>query len=312
MRYRHAVAAPRQIRRLCRLLELSRLRLYPPLGEGNGNGEAEAGETATRCSARIPTPARRSPCAPAASAPMSSAAKARKPKRSSLPKGWTADIDRPREGAGPAVAAPRCRQASRNRQDDLGRPRPLRAVRAARRHLRQSRFDRGRVLDRPQPRRLGASPKSRPRAARAARRNAGGAQGARRASGRRRQVTVRDGRYGPYVNLGKINATLPKGKDPMSVTMEEALALDRRKAQGRRKGRRRRPKAQEAGGEEGRREEEGLSLGAEAFRQGKQRQRRRRPTAKGDFRPTREEVLAHSSTKIPTRRASARSPRPSR
>ncbi|MCT8998515.1 type I DNA topoisomerase [Chelativorans intermedius] len=38
-------------------------------------------------------------------------------------------------------------------------------------------------------------------------------------------VTVRDGRYGPYVNFGKVNATLPKGKDPMSVTMEEALAL---------------------------------------------------------------------------------------
>jgi DNA topoisomerase-1 len=36
---------------------------------------------------------------------------------------------------------------------------------------------------------------------------------------------VRDGRYGPYVNLGKVNATLPKGKDPQSVTMEEALAL---------------------------------------------------------------------------------------
>jgi len=38
-------------------------------------------------------------------------------------------------------------------------------------------------------------------------------------------ITVRDGRYGPYVNYGKINATLPKGKDPVSVTMEEALAL---------------------------------------------------------------------------------------
>ena len=46
-----------------------------------------------------------------------------------------------------------------------------------------------------------------------------------RASGRRGDVTVRDGKYGPYVNFGKINATLPKGKDPMSVTLEEALAL---------------------------------------------------------------------------------------
>jgi DNA topoisomerase-1 len=39
------------------------------------------------------------------------------------------------------------------------------------------------------------------------------------------KVTVRDGRYGPYVNWGKVNATLPKGKDPQSVTFEEALAL---------------------------------------------------------------------------------------
>lgn len=38
-------------------------------------------------------------------------------------------------------------------------------------------------------------------------------------------VTVRDGKYGAYVNFDKINATIPKGKDPASVTMEEALAL---------------------------------------------------------------------------------------
>ncbi len=44
------------------------------------------------------------------------------------------------------------------------------------------------------------------------------------------KITVRDGRYGPYVNHGRINATLPKGKDPASVTMEEALELIAAKA----------------------------------------------------------------------------------
>ncbi|WP_420409078.1 type I DNA topoisomerase [Hoeflea sp.] len=43
-------------------------------------------------------------------------------------------------------------------------------------------------------------------------------------------VTVRDGKYGPYVNWAKVNATLPKDKDPMSVTMEEALELITAKA----------------------------------------------------------------------------------
>jgi DNA topoisomerase-1 len=38
-------------------------------------------------------------------------------------------------------------------------------------------------------------------------------------------ITVRDGKYGPYVNWAKVNATLPKGKDPQAVTLEEALAL---------------------------------------------------------------------------------------
>ena len=43
-------------------------------------------------------------------------------------------------------------------------------------------------------------------------------------------VTVKDGRYGPYVNHGKVNATLPKDKDPQSVTLEEALELIAAKA----------------------------------------------------------------------------------
>jgi DNA topoisomerase I len=38
-------------------------------------------------------------------------------------------------------------------------------------------------------------------------------------------VTVRDGKYGPYVNWGKINATLPKGMAPDAVALDQAIAL---------------------------------------------------------------------------------------
>jgi DNA topoisomerase-1 len=38
-------------------------------------------------------------------------------------------------------------------------------------------------------------------------------------------VTVRAGRYGPYVNHGKVNATLPRTLVPEAVTMDQAVAL---------------------------------------------------------------------------------------
>ncbi len=38
-------------------------------------------------------------------------------------------------------------------------------------------------------------------------------------------VAILDGRYGPYVNHGKTNATLPGGTEPEDVTMEVALGL---------------------------------------------------------------------------------------
>ena len=45
-------------------------------------------------------------------------------------------------------------------------------------------------------------------------------------------VSVKAGRFGAYVNHGKLNATLPKGTDPAGVTLEAAVALLKAKAEG--------------------------------------------------------------------------------
>ncbi len=43
-------------------------------------------------------------------------------------------------------------------------------------------------------------------------------------------VQVLDGRYGPYVKYGKVNATIPKEMDPAQVTLEQALEMIAQKA----------------------------------------------------------------------------------
>ena len=55
-------------------------------------------------------------------------------------------------------------------------------------------------------------------------------------------VNVMDGRYGPYVKWGKVNATLPKDVRPEDVTMEMAVALVAEKAAKKKGGGRRRSK----------------------------------------------------------------------
>jgi DNA topoisomerase-1 len=39
------------------------------------------------------------------------------------------------------------------------------------------------------------------------------------------KVQVLAGRYGPYVKHGEVNATLPRGKEPAALTIEEAVQL---------------------------------------------------------------------------------------
>ncbi len=46
------------------------------------------------------------------------------------------------------------------------------------------------------------------------------------------QVSVKSGRFGPYVSHGKVNATLPKGTNPDELTLEQALEALKAKAAG--------------------------------------------------------------------------------
>jgi DNA topoisomerase-1 len=48
-----------------------------------------------------------------------------------------------------------------------------------------------------------------------------------------KDLKVMEGRYGPYVSDGTTHATLPKGTDPKSVTMEQAIEwVDAKAAKG--------------------------------------------------------------------------------
>ena len=38
-------------------------------------------------------------------------------------------------------------------------------------------------------------------------------------------MRVLSGRYGPYIKHGSTNANVPRGADPLSVTLEQAVAL---------------------------------------------------------------------------------------
>ncbi|MEZ4661231.1 MAG: topoisomerase C-terminal repeat-containing protein [Caldilineaceae bacterium] len=55
-------------------------------------------------------------------------------------------------------------------------------------------------------------------------------------------IQVLEGRYGPYVKHGRTNATLPKGTEPQSVTLAQAVEWIAEKAKSKPKRKPRRKK----------------------------------------------------------------------
>ncbi len=146
-----------------------------------------------------------------------------KPKRASLPKGWTVEsIDLAR--ACTLLSLPRLV----GEHPETGKPDrvPTSAVTAPMSATtapmptspRSTRCSRS-ASTAPSP----SSPRRRNAADAVAPRGCSKSFGEHPASGG--EITVRDGRYGPYVAWGKVYATLPKGKDPQALTLEEAVAL---------------------------------------------------------------------------------------
>ena len=227
MRHRQSVAAARQKRRLHRLLELSGMHLHAPVRRGGRRegGEAEGpkelgkdpytGEEITLRTGRF--------------GPYVQRGDGKEAKRSSLPKGWTPDsIDH--EKALALLSLPRDvgqhPESGKMISAGLGRYGPfvLHDGTYANIESIEDVFSIG--LNRAVS--VLAEKVSKGRGARN-----GGTPAALKELGEHPdggKITVRDGKYGPYVNHEKINATLPKGKDPMSVTLEDAVALIAEKA----------------------------------------------------------------------------------
>ena len=157
LRHRPAVAEARQVRRLHRLLELSRVPLHPPARRPRRERQgadfgADGKLLGTDPETGLNVTLRTGRFGPYVQLGEAGRGQGREAEARQHPEGWDAGDDRPRAGAGAPLAAARGRAPSRDRQADHRRHRPLRPVRAARRHLRQSRLGRGRIHRRPQPR----------------------------------------------------------------------------------------------------------------------------------------------------------------
>ncbi len=264
----------------------------------NGNGEAARPRTATRCSARIPTRSEEITLRSGRFGPYVQRGDGKEAKRSSLPKGWTVEaIDH--EKALALLSLPRDvgkhPESGKMISAGIGRYGPfvLHDGTYANLDSVEDVFSIGlnravSVIAEKQPKGRGGRNGGTPAALKALGEHPDGGE-----------ITVRDGKYGPYVNHGKVNATLPKGKDPAIGDARGGAGADRREGgQGRRRQEAVRRRASRRQGQESRSQEEGIEpawreaspdarqpAAAAAARPGAH------PRKAGDFRPSREDIL---------------------
>ena len=115
-------AARRPLRRVRRLLELSRLQVHPPLRRRT----ARAADSGPQVLGRTPRPARRSPASSGRFGPYVQLGEGKDAQRASIPR--TCPPISISNGAAAAVAAARGRRPSRKRQADHRQHRPLRPL----------------------------------------------------------------------------------------------------------------------------------------------------------------------------------------
>ena len=223
------VAEARQIRRLHRLLALSRMQVLTR--SGADRRRERRGRPARRARARSgPGDRRRDHSAQRALRRLRAAGRGRKAQALVAAAGPQRRRPDARKGDRAACAAARGRAPSDERRADPRRHRPLRRLCAARQDLRQSRAATTTCSrSAPTGRSTSSSPRRAARAARASAAGRGRVLGEHPEGG---AVSVKQGRFGAYVNHGKINATLPKGTDPASLTLDEAVELLKAKAAG--------------------------------------------------------------------------------
>ena len=267
-----------QVRRLRRLLELSRMPLHPPAHGSGGRGGELRREGSRRPASRRGSGDRlagdraRRPLRP-----FIQLGEARegddKPKRSSLPKGTSPCVGRPRRAL-KLLALPR--EVARHPETgqpilaNIGRYGPY--VQHGKTYA-NARPRRRRARDRRQPRHR---PDRRQGERRRRQRAGAPTRAARSARTRRaaRAVVVKAGRYGPYVTDGSVNATLPRAMAPDAVTLDEAVGLlNARRASGGGKSKRRAPGRAAKGGKSG-------AAGAKKAASAKKAAAKKKPAAK--------------------------------